>query len=297
MKPGGMLVFGAAGDLGSAVVVAAREAGWEVMPWTRANLDLAECDKITPAIEQARPDVVVNCAAMHRVEDAQGGGAAMRECYAVNVDAVKQIAIACGVLSARLVQISTDYVFDGTSALPYYESDPPCPENFYGLCKWQGELQVAAWARHWITVRTSALFGGRGVSSKGGDFPRKMLARADRGEKEFRVRSDLLFSATHVKMLAEDICRLLAQDVEGFIHITNSGVAKWSDLAVRVFEIANVNVHVEATAGHPHGGGVRYPHNSVLRSVRNADIRTPYIHFNGLLFEHVRWCMETKPWA
>ena len=163
-------VIGANGQLGSDLVKALPPH--EVVPLTHGDLEVADGEAVRAALERHRPQVVVNTAAFHKVETCEREP--MRA-FEVNALGARNLALACREVGCALVQLSTDYVFDGAQRAPYLESDTPRPVNAYGVSKLAGEHFLRhVWDRHYI-VRSSGLFGAAGSSGKGGNFVETML--------------------------------------------------------------------------------------------------------------------------
>lgn len=240
-----LAVTGATGRLGGAVrSTAAKRAGWAVVPWGRAELDLDSPGDLDQLISRDGPDVVVHCAAW---TDVDGCARDPELAEQRNGRATAVLAEACARHDVGLVAVSTNEVFDGrrTDRRPYRTTDATSPANAYGRSKRSGELGAqAAFAsrpeRLWV-VRTSWLFGAPGT-----DFPVKILAAARSAIAEGRVLSlvaDEVASPTYAVDLAEAILDLLAHDASGGLHhVINAGAASRADWARRVLDTAGVDV-------------------------------------------------------
>jgi dTDP-4-dehydrorhamnose reductase len=154
------LVFGGAGMLGQAVVAEARSRGWDALGLSREQADVTDRDRLLQWVDTFRPELVVNCAAFTRVDACEQQ---MEQAFAVNGEAVGHAAAAAARAKARLVHVSTDYVFDGEAREPYRENALPAPRSVYGRSKLEGERQALAYERS-LVVRTSWLFGPGGPS-------------------------------------------------------------------------------------------------------------------------------------
>ncbi|WP_169807899.1 dTDP-4-dehydrorhamnose reductase [Actinomadura hibisca] len=219
------LVTGAGGMLGTDLVARLRARGEDVVAPTRADLDLRDADAVRAVLREHRPATVVNCAAWTAVDDAE---AHEDEALALNGTAVANLAEACG--DATLVQISTDYVFDGTGAAgPYAEDAPTGPVNAYGRTKLAGERAVLATGRGYV-VRTAWLYGAHGPN-----FVATMVRLA--GERDtLDVVDDQVGQPTWTGDLAEQIILLAASGAApGVYHGTNGGRTSWRGLAQEVF--------------------------------------------------------------
>ena len=224
--------------LGLDVQAAADRAGDAVIALSRAELDIADAGAVTAALDRARPDVVVNCAAYTRVDDAEDDVAGATR---VNAEGPGVLAAAAASVSAWMVHVSTDYVFDGAKTSgPYVESDVTGPRSVYGSTKLAGERAVAAAApdRHTI-VRSAWLFGTGGPC-----FPATIL-RAAATRPLLRVVDDQVGSPTYTPHLAEALLSLAAERVVGVTHVAAAGTTSW-------FGFASALVAAASGAG---GGG------------------------------------------
>nr|BFE85719.1 dTDP-4-dehydrorhamnose reductase [Planobispora longispora] len=210
---------------------------------------------VAEAVRLHKPDAVVNCAAWTAVDDAEAHEA---EALAVNGHAVRALAEACAEADARLVQISTDYVFDGASSRPYREDDPTGPVGAYGRSKLAGER--AALEHGHIVVRTAWLYGARGAN-----FVRTMI-RLEAERETVSVVDDQHGQPTWAADLAAELVRLVHADVPGGIyHATNSGRTTWYGFAREIFTLLGADperVRPVTTAAFPRPA--RRPAYSVL---------------------------------
>jgi dTDP-4-dehydrorhamnose reductase len=207
-------------------------AGREVTALTRADLDVTDLDAVRSAV--AGHDVVINASAYTRVDDAETHE---EEAHAVNATGAQNLAIAASEAGARLLQISTDYVFDGSADSPYDENTPLNPISAYGRTKADGErLAVAAHPAGTFIVRTAWLYG-----ANGGNFARTMLRLAETHDT-VDVVTDQLGQPTWTADLAAQVVALLDADAPpGIYHGTNSGEASWFDFAREVFRLAGLD--------------------------------------------------------
>ena len=220
-----VLVTGAAGQVGKALLGSA-PAGWEMMGLGRRELDLAETAAIRALVDEVRPDVLINAAAYTAVDKAESESELAR---LVNADAVSAMADAVAKTGGRLVQVSTDFVFDGTNSAPYRPDAPRNPLSVYGATKAAGEDAAGPDS---IICRTSWVYapGGR-------NFVRTMLRlMADRDE--LRVVDDQIGSPTSAAGLAATLWALAEKDRPGIYHHRDAGVASWYDVAVAIAEEA-----------------------------------------------------------
>jgi dTDP-4-dehydrorhamnose reductase len=221
-----ILVTGAAGLLGRDLSQDLGVAGAIVTTATRTDLDLTDADACLKAAD--RHDVVVNAAAWTDVDGAETHEA---EAFAVNATGAANLARACDAVGARLVHLSTDYVFDGSATTPYAESAPLRPASAYGRSKAAGEWAVQALCRNTLVVRTAWLYGAHGVC-----FPRTMAAALAR-RPTIEVVTDQVGQPTWTRDVAELVRELLAaQAPAGTYHATASGQTSWHGFARAVAE-------------------------------------------------------------
>lgn len=222
------LVTGAAGMLGRDLVSLISDKGEDCIAFGRSRLDITDPAEVRAALTGCRPDVVVNCAAWTAVDDAEFHEAAA---LAVNGRAVASIAAVCRDTGVPLVQVSTDYVFDGMARSPYPESHPPAPRTAYGRSKLAGEravLEILPGSGY--IVRTAWLYGAHGRS-----FVGTMLERA-RAAALSAIVNDQHGQPTWTGDVAAQIHRLVGSGAPpGIYHATSSGEATWYDLAREVY--------------------------------------------------------------
>lgn len=243
-----VLVLGPNGQLGSDLFRAAeaRPAGGpalELVPVSRASLDLEQPDRIPEVLGSMRFDALINCTGYHQTDEVESNAP---RAVTLNAHAVARLAEVCADAQARLVQVSTDYVFDGLKRSPYREGDATRPLNVYGATKLMGEGLAAAGHSDTIVLRVASLFGVAGASGKGGNFVETML-RVGREKGELRVVNDITMSPTATADVACWILALLAKDAEpGIYHAVNSGTATWHEFAVEIIRRAGVHATVAA---------------------------------------------------
>jgi dTDP-4-dehydrorhamnose reductase len=227
-----LLLTGSGGMLGRDVAAAATLAGHEVLPFTRAQLDVADAEAVRATVAAARPDAVINCAAWTDVDGAEDSEAAAT---AVNGAGAGHVAAAAAEAGAHVVHVSSDYVFDGRGEAPYVENDPTGPLSAYGRSKLAGELAVAAAAptRHAI-VRSAWLFGVHGRN-----FVATMLGLGA-SRDEVRVVDDQIGCPTFTGHLAGALVTVAERRLTGVLHIAGGGRCSWFDLARAAFEDAGV---------------------------------------------------------
>lgn len=257
-----VLVLGATGQLGSDLV--RTNPGHDLTALGRAALDLTDAAALARRVADARPDWVLNAAADNRTEAAEDDPPAA---FAVNAWAVRSLA-ACLPPRARLLQFSTDFVFDGRKGVPYVESDAPNPVNVYGLSKYAGERFVLNGDPAHIVVRSAGLFGRAGSRAKGGNFVDAIVARARRGEP-LRGVTNIAMSPTSTSDLAAKTWELMGRNPPGGVyHLANAGGATVFDLARTVLEVAGLRVPVEPVPASAWPGKIRRAPDTRLASER-----------------------------
>jgi dTDP-4-dehydrorhamnose reductase len=224
------LVLGAGGMLGQDLLAALQKAGHDVTSRTRGELDITDQAAVAAGLEAAKPDVVVNCAAWTAVDDAESHE---DEALAVNGSGAAHVAAACSLAGARLLHVSTDYVFSGDAAQPYAEGDPTGPRTAYGRTKLAGEQavrQLLPGAGY--VLRTAWLYGAHGPN-----FVSTMI-RLERERPAVDVVTDQLGQPTWTVDVAAKIAELGASQARaGIYHATSSGEATWFDLAAEIFRL------------------------------------------------------------
>jgi dTDP-4-dehydrorhamnose reductase len=261
-----LLVAGAAGMLGRDVVLAAGNAGHQVVGFGHAELDAADEGATSAKIADERPDVVINCAAW---TDVDGAEEHEEEATRVNGTGAGNLAAAAAAVGASVVYVGSDYVFDGSKGAPYVETDQTAPLSAYGRSKLAGEEATrAANKRHFI-VRSAWLFG-----VGGGNFVETMLRLAgDHGE--VLVVRDQVGSPTYTWHLAYGIVRLIEGVEYGIHHMAAAGACSWYEFAREIFEQAHVDCKVMSATTEMLGRPAPRPAYSALASQREHPIELP----------------------
>ncbi|HSS51517.1 MAG TPA: dTDP-4-dehydrorhamnose reductase [Thermoanaerobaculia bacterium] len=234
------LVFGGTGMLGQAVVAAARSRGWAALGLSHAQADVTRIADTS----DFRPDLVVNCAAFTKVDACETERA---QAFAVNDEAVGHVAAVARQAGARLVHVSTDYVFDGHAREPYREDSPTSPLSVYGRSKLAGEARALAYERG-LAVRTSWLFGPGGPN-----FVATMVDLIEAGRVPLRVVRDQVGCPTYTPFLARALLDLAQREVTGVVHYRNREPVSWYAFAVEIARLWSGAVEVVpvATAEFP----------------------------------------------
>ncbi len=254
-----ILVFGGAGQV--AREIASRWTHHELVMVTRPECDITDSEAVRATVESHRPEVVVNAAAYVRVDEAEDAGSA--EAFAVNAVGALYVARAAAAVDASCAYISSDFVFDGSSTVPYHETDVPAPVNVYGCSKLAGEQVSALVCPRTFIVRTSGLYGLAGARGKGGNFPETMIRLAASGQK-IRVVQDQVVGPTSVADFVQCLDEVLRRGTPGTYHITNSGSCSWYEFARHILESVGSEAELVAVTSSEFGARARRPAYSVL---------------------------------
>jgi len=257
-------VLGANGQLGSDILrlAAARDGEFKTLALTRKDLDVCDLSSIPAVLSKFQFEVLVNCTSYHKTDEVEEHAT---EAFRINAHAVAALAKACKSRNARFVQISTDYVFDGTSRRPYVETDSASPMNVYGSSKLLGErLALREHVEGTLIARVASLFGVAGSSGKGGNFVETILRKA-KETGEVRVVNDITMSPTSTADAARLILTLLEKDAPvGIYHVVNSGSATWFEFARQIVEGAGVRAKVVPMMSEAHPTVAIRPSYTVL---------------------------------
>ena len=261
-----VLVTGAGGMLGRDVVLAAGNAGHDVVGFGHTELDVVDEAAVAAKIELERPDVAINCAAWTDVDGAEESEEAA---LAVNGAGAGHVAAAAAAVDASVVYVSSDYVFDGAKGAPYVETDETAPLSAYGRTKLAGEEATAAANKRHFVVRSSWLFG-----VGGSNFVETML-RLAATQNEVLVVRDQVGSPTYTWHLAYGIVRLIEGVEFGIHHMAAGGSCSWYEFAREIFDQAKVECKVMSATTEMLGRPAPRPEFSALTSQREHAIELP----------------------
>lgn len=232
----------------------------DVIPVDKEEIDICNGAQVDALVDSVRPEIILNCAAFNRVDEAEDSPHAA---FDVNTFAVRNLAVAAKRNNAVLVHFSSDYVFDGPQRHPYVESDLPCPKSVYGISKLAGEAMVqATWPKHFL-IRTCGLYGYVGSRDKGTNFVESILNRAEQGGP-VRVVADQICTPTSTMDLALAVKRLMATSAYGLYHLTSAGECSWFEFAQAVLREAGFSIEVEPLASDQFPVKAPRPSYSVL---------------------------------
>jgi dTDP-4-dehydrorhamnose reductase len=230
------LVFGGTGILGRATVATARRRGWPALGLAHGQADITGRAAVERAIESFRPQLVVNCAALTRVDDCESE---RERAFAINGVAAGIVAAATAARGARLIHVSTDYVFDGEGREPYPEEHPTAPRSVYGASKLEGERLVFAAVEEPLVVRTSWVFGAGGAN-----FVDTIRALVARGQDPLRVVSDQVGAPTYAGFLARALLDLGESGASGLVHYQNREPVSWFEFAREIVRACRGSVGI-----------------------------------------------------
>ncbi len=260
-----ILLIGHRGQLGTDL--AAAFASEELTLSTQDELSVVDADKVLGKVAELSPDVILNCAAFHRVDECE---TVPERAFEVNVFGVRNLAIAARETGAVLVHFSTDYVFQDGSA-PHREDELPSPRSQYGVSKLAGEAMLASlWHKHFI-IRTSGLYGYKGSREKGTNFVETMLNLGKQG-KPVRVVNDQVLTPTNTRDLADAVRQLVPTGAYGLYHLTNAGQCSWFEFTKAIFEEAGLTPDLTPVTSDAFPAAARRPSYSVLDNHRFREL-------------------------
>jgi dTDP-4-dehydrorhamnose reductase len=280
------LVFGGAGMLGQAVVAEVRSRGWAALGLSRAQADVTDRGRLLDWVDAFRPEVVVNCAAFTRVDDCERE---TRLAFAVNGEAVANVAAAAEKVRALLVHVSTDYVFDGEAREPYREDAPPAPLSVYGRSKLEGERRALDYAPS-LVVRTSWLFGPGGPS-----FVASMVGLIESGRLPLRVVTDQVGCPTYTRSLAAALLDLARRGAAGIVHYRDREPVSWYAFAVEIARLWSGAAEVVPVTSAEFPRPAPRPAYSVLDVARFEEIAGRRVEpWEGGLVETLSWMRKGR---
>jgi dTDP-4-dehydrorhamnose reductase len=282
-------IFGAAGQLGVELVDVFTRRGHQVHSFGRADVDITDTQQIEARLASLDVDLVMNAAAYNKVDVAE---TEPQVAYAVNGLAVRNLAVVCRQLDAKLVHFSTDYVFDGAAGRAYREDDPVRPISAYGVSKLAGEFYAQAYCDSALVLRTSGVFGPGGVHTAGGNFIESILRLASKGTP-LRIVNDHIASPTYAPELARVTADLVERDESGVFHAGGGQAISWFDYARKIFERAGLNPELKPTNEREYRTAARRPKFSALDNARLN--RTSVLPFPSLDEQIDRYFSMRKP--
>lgn len=250
-----ILVTGAEGQLGTDLVKILKVTGYDVLGMGKSELDITNEKKVHHIVSSLKPDIIIHCAAYTQVDKAE---AEPDYAYLINGIGTRNITLAAERIGAKLVYISTDYVFDGSATLPYHEFSPVSPINVYGSSKLAGEMMVRDFHSRFFIVRTSWVFG-----VKGNNFVKTMI-QLSKEKEQLKVVNDQIGSPTYTVDLCNCIMQLVESDKYGIYHVSNSGSCSWFEFAREIFSQTQNNIKLEPCTTEEFPRPAKRPKYSVL---------------------------------
>lgn len=265
-----ILVTGANGQLGNELRRLCKNyPGLEFIFTDVDMLDITNPDAVSVFMEASKPAIVVNCAAYTDVDGAEDNVKMARK---INALAPQVLAAACAMQNALLIHISTDYVFDGNTNIPYQEDDATNPLNVYGSSKLEGEEKIRSVFDDYVIIRTSWLY-----SAYGHNFMRKMIDLGKERE-ELRVVNDQIGSPTYARDLANTIIDMIIKSIlnpqaylPGIYHYANQGSCSWYEFAQEIFELQGIKCKLIPVSTEEYPTKAARPKFSVLNTSRVRD--------------------------
>lgn len=252
-----IIVTGCNGQLGRAVNLQyANSSEYELVNTDVGELDITKVDDVMKFAREINPYAIINCAAYTAVEACE-----KEEDLAFRINAIgaRNLSIAANETGAKLMHISTDYVFDGNGTRPYRETDPTGPQGAYGRTKLAGEAFVKEFSDRHFILRTAWLYG------EGKNFVKTMLRLSETNDK-VRVVRDQVGSPTSAAELAKAVAYLLPTENYGLFHATCEGDCSWAQFTEEIFRLAGKKTVVEAITSEEYGAAVKRPTYSILEN-------------------------------
>ena len=248
-----VFVTGVRGQLGYDVVKELEKRGIEAVGVDIQEMDITDAESVNKVIKEAAPDAVIHCAAYTAVDAAEENE---ELCRKVNADGPQNIANVCKELDIKMIQISTDYVFDGQGERPWEPEDACAPKSVYGQTKYEGELAVKNTLDKYFIVRIAWVFGINGKN-----FVKTMLNLSEKYDT-IRVVNDQFGSPTYTYDLAKLLVDMVLTDKYGVYHATNEGICSWHDFACAIFKEAGIEMNVLPVTSEEYGAKANRPANS-----------------------------------
>ncbi|MBM3728897.1 MAG: dTDP-4-dehydrorhamnose reductase [Acidobacteria bacterium] len=261
-----VVIFGSSGQLGVELGAEFTRRGYAVRGFTRSALNITDAAEVDRVLTAEDPAWVLNAAAYNHVDVAEKEPLAALQ---VNALAVRNIAVTCRQLDARLVHFSTDYVFDGAAGRPYREGDTPHPLSAYAVSKLAGELYAQAYLDHALILRTSGVYGPAGRGTARGNFIEVMLRLGQSGQP-IRVVEDHFASPTYAPALAARTADLVARNAHGLYHAGGGAPVSWFEFARMIFRAAGLAPELRPSSEREYRTPARRPIYSALENARMA---------------------------
>lgn len=256
MRP--IMITGASGQLGMDLQRLCDARGIEYTAYSKKDLDITDITAVINRVQRDQPQSIIHAAAYTKVDLAESE----RDlAYSINAYGTRNVAVAAEQIGAKLLYVSTDYVFDGRSRKPYNEYAKPNPVNVYGFSKWEGEQFIKQLHHRFFIVRTAWVF-----STYGQNFVKTML-RLGEEKSELDIVHDQYGCPTYTVDLAETILSMIHSDRYGTYHVTNSGSCSWYEFATAIMEEAGLTVKLRSVPTSQFPRSARRPSYSVLEGM------------------------------
>lgn len=258
-----VIITGSGGQLGQELVETLPGRDYEVLGFTREELDITDSDSVGEALEEHTPDLLINAAAYTNVD---GCETETELAYKVNALGPRNLAQHCEARGCELLHVSTNYVFDGYDERPYEPFDRPNPISAYGRTKLAGEEYVRDLTNRWYVVRSAGVYG------RGHNFVRTMLRVA--AERDvLKVKEDEFIAPTYARDLADGITRIIEAGEYGLYHLTNSGFCSWYEFTREIFRLTETEIEVVPIPGSEYPLPAARPANGVLSALGSPELR------------------------
>ncbi len=250
-----VLITGSNGQLGKALNQQLKDnKNFQVVNTDVDELDITKFSEVNEFVKKINPNIIINCAAHTAVDICEKQ---KDKAYRINAVGPKNLSVTAKEIGAVIVQVSTDYVFDGKKIGKYTESDRANPQSVYGQTKWEGEEFVRKTNEKHFIVRTAWLYGD------GKNFVRTMLQLAE-NSAEIRVVEDQVGTPTSAKEVAKVIMKLVETENYGTYHATCEGQCSWADFSEEIFRLSRKDIHVKRITSEEYKTAAKRPQNSVL---------------------------------
>jgi len=256
-----VLVTAANGQLGTDLCIVLHDL--EVVPLAHKDIEITDINAVREICNRHKPDAIINPAAY---VDVDGCETNVDKAFLVNALGPRNLAVVAQELKAKLIHISTAYVFGGENEVrttPYTEFDTPHPLNIYGRSKLAGENFILRLCHKHFIIRASGLFGVAGRSGKGGNFVETTI-RLGKEQDELTVVNDQMVSPTYTRDLAKKIAELIRTEYYGIFHITNKGFCSWFEFATEILKQAGLGTTIIPIASDQYPQKAKRPRFSVL---------------------------------
>lgn len=259
-----VLVTGSDGQLGSALIHELKKRNIDFFAANRKNMNLEDEHVVKKILRDYAPNIVYHSAAFTNVDKAEEE---LDYCYLINVLSTKLIAQTCNEIGAKLVYISTDFIFDGESDLPYNPDDNPNPINYYGKTKYLRELEILNYLNNYFIVRTSWVYG-----NDGSNFVTKILNLA-KTNNQLKVVNEEIGSPTYTVDLSKSLIGFTTSNHFGIYHIVNEGYCSRYEFAKKIIELKNLDNAITPVSSDFFNTLAKRPKRAILSQGKNPSLK------------------------